>query len=183
MFKDPSFVITFQLAIIGVVLIGGLFLIWKAMARIEEKIDLLMFEKDGKNMQLFREQLANAFGEEPTRMPEVFQENKDLITPSSTDQAEEIMNMKGPMDQFVMFTATCPFPMAEESASPAEPTVKIEEQHSPPPPPSDGEISLEPLSKNKLRTMNVDKLKKICEEKGLSGEGTKNQLIERILAE
>src|SRR6056300_1999161 len=41
MFRDPQLIITFQLALIGIVLIGGLFLIWKAVTRIEEKVDML----------------------------------------------------------------------------------------------------------------------------------------------
>ena len=184
MFKDANFMITFQLALIGVVLIGGLFLIWKAMTRLEEKLDLLMFERDSKNSQMFREQLATAFTE-PSRMTEVFEEpslQEDLTTaespmnmPMSASQAAypEQPTVKGPLDQFVMFTASCPFP--EKS------NVVVEEV--PPVPPSEADTSAEPYSKNKLRSMTVDKLKKICEDKKLDPEGTKNQLIERILAE
>lgn len=173
--KDSNFVVTFQLALIGVVLVGGLFLIWKAMTRIEEKLDLLTFEKDGKHMQFFRDQLAGAFGE-PSRMPEVFEESTCPMamchTPAPPPQEDPFyerppsppaQTQTGPLDQFVLFTT------------------KVEEVAAPEAAPSC--TSTEPLSKNKLRSMTVDKLKKICEDKKLDSEGTKNQLIDRILAE
>ena len=167
--------ITFQLALIGVVLVGGLFLIWKAMTRVEEKLDMLMFERDTKHTQHFREQLATAFTD-PSRMTEVFEEPPvDMVyaeeVPPSPPREEP--SVKGPLDQFVMFTSSCPFP---EKA-----TVQVEEVA--PVPPSEADTSAEPYSKNKLRSMTVDKLKKICEDKKLDSEGTKNQLIDRILAE
>ena len=166
MFKDSNFVLTFQLALIGVVLIGGLFLIWRALTRLEEKLDLLTFEKDTKNMQCFREQMAHAFAE-PSRMMEVFpsaQVEVEEVVPVPVEEKETSPPATGPLDQFVLFS-TAPFPKEQ------------------PPPPSEADTTTEPLSKNKLRSMNVDKLKKICEEKNLDPEGTKNQLIERILAE
>lgn len=171
MFKDSNFVLTFQLALIGVVLIGGLFLIWRALTRLEEKLDLLTFEKDTKNMQCFREQMAHAFAE-PSRMMEVFPEGDPFpsaqveveeVVPVPVEEKETSAPATGPLDQFVLFS-TAPFPKEQT-------------------PPSEADTTSEPLSKNKLRSMNVDKLKKICEEKNLDSEGTKNQLIERILAE
>lgn len=181
MFKDANFMITFQLALIGVVLVGGLFLIWKAMTRVEEKLDMLMFERDTKHTQQFREQLATAFTE-PSRMTEVFEEpafqeeatmEEMPLAPPPPPPAFQESSVKGPLDQFVMFTASCPFP---EKA-----TVQVEEVA--PVPPSEADTSAEPYSKNKLRSMTVDKLKKICEDKKIDSEGTKNQLIDRILAE
>jgi hypothetical protein len=176
--KDSNFIVTFQLALIGVVLVGGLFLIWRAMTRLEEKLDLLTFEKDSKNMQFFREQMAGAFGE-PSRMPEVFEEGTCPMAyqpphedpfyeerpPSPPVQSHP--QQTGPLDQFVLFTTK-----VEEVAAP-----------EPEPEPAPSCTSIEPLSKNKLRSMTVDKLKKICEDKKIDPEGTKNQLIDKILAE
>jgi len=58
MFRDPQLIITFQLALIGIVLIGGLFLIWKAVTRIEEKVDML-FTGNLKPEQPFSFELDN----------------------------------------------------------------------------------------------------------------------------
>lgn len=165
MFKDTQFVITFQLALIGVVLIGGLFLIWKAITRLEEKIDMMAMEKDCKAFDGFKQQLENAF--KPTS-PE---ETQDMMKHDSVMQ--QLFGGNESKDEFVMFT--CPVNLSQEEN--VHPDVKVEEIETPP-----SEAS-GPISKNKLRTMNLEKLKKICEERNLSSEGTKNQLIERILQE
>jgi len=158
MFKDTQFVITFQLALIGVVLIGGLFLIWKAITRLEEKLDILTMEQDCKSFNGFKQQLENAFNPVPQQ--------------SSDEVMQQLFGNQDVKDEFVMFSASCPF--EEKPVS----DVKVEEIEKAP-----SEVSEHPLSKNKLRMMNIDKLKKICEEKNISTEGTKNQLIERILQE
>lgn len=161
MFKDTQFVITFQLALIGVVLIGGLFLIWKAMTRLEEKIDILTMEKDCQSYNGFKQQLEKAFN--PVSEEEV---NNSL----SNDEVMQKL-FGDTKDDFVVFSC-------EGVAENGKPCVKVEEVEEK----AVSEVS-EALSKNKLRTMNLEKLKKICEEKNLSTEGTKNQLIDRILQE
>ena len=158
MFKDSQFVITFQLALIGVVLIGGLFLIWKALTRLEEKIDMITMEKDCHAYDGFKKQLENAF--KPCAEGDL---NED-------DVMQQLFG-SDTKDEFVMFS--CPVAQSKTEV----PGVKVEEVEK-----AVSETS-EVLSKNKLRAMNLDKLKKICEEKNLSTEGTKNQLIDRILQE
>lgn len=171
MFKDSQLIMTFQLSLIGIILIGGLFLIWKAISRIEEKIDQLSTQKECNAFNNFKHQLDAAFA--PPMSEKEIQESmskdplmKDLFSP----------DMK---EDFVMFT--CPINLSsvvEEKEKKPDETVKIEEVEKEP-----SEAMSETLSKSKLRSMNLDKLKKLCEEKNLSTEGTKNQLIDRILQE
>lgn len=132
--KDTQFVITFQLALIGIVLIGSLFLIWKAISRVEEKVDMLLFEKKAGDFTFtFPQELApaaevpSATEEEPFKVPDGEDHNTVTI--------EDITN--------------------------------FEEDNT--------------LSRTKLRQMNLDKIKGLCEEKGISSEGTKNQLIDKLL--
>ena len=47
--------------------------------------------------------------------------------------------------------------------------------------PEPSETATQSFSKSKLHKMNLDKLKEICEERHLSTEGTKQQLIDRLL--
>ena len=171
MFKDSQLIMTFQLSLIGIILIGGLFLIWKAISRIEEKLDQLSIQKECNAFNNFKHQLDAAFA--PPMSEKELQESmskdplmKDLFSP----------DMK---EDFVMFT--CPINLStvvEEKEKKPDETVKIEEVEKDP-----SEAMSETLSKSKLRSMNLDKLKKLCEEKNLSMEGTKNQLIDRILQE
>jgi len=131
--KDTQFVVTFQLALIGIVLIGSLFLIWKAISRVEEKIDMLLFEKKAGDFTFsFAQQeplpvaVEEAADEEPFKVPD-----------------------------------------GEDHTVTIEDITNFEEDNT--------------LSRTKLRQMNLDKIKAICEEKGISSEGTKNQLIDKLL--
>jgi hypothetical protein len=130
MFKtsDTQFVITFQLALIGIAMIGSLFLIWKAISRVEEKLDSVLFEKKTNDF-VFTFPTAPNTDEEPFKVPDGEDHN-------TTVTVEEISNF---------------------------------------------EHDDETLTRTKLRQMNLDKIKSICEEKGISTDGTKNQLIDKLL--
>ena len=43
------------------------------------------------------------------------------------------------------------------------------------------EDDVNPISKSKLLQMKIEKLRKLCKDRGLSTEGLKPQLIERLL--
>jgi hypothetical protein len=129
--KDTQFVVTFQLALIGIVLIGSLFLIWKAISRVEEKVDMLLFEKKAGDFTFSFPQDTPV-----TEVPAA--EEKEEFVPDSEDQTVTI-----------------------------EDITNFEEDNT--------------LSRTKLRQMNLDKIKVLCEEKGISCDGTKNQLIDKLL--
>lgn len=161
MFKDPYFVITFQLTLIGIVLIGGLFLIWKAISRIEENVDMLLIQKDKKCFVQTKEQEAQTLPEfhhgecDPIKMMESDSIMQQLF---STEEKTHIdLDLNVGVDTKV------------EELAPSEHGV------------STSEISESPISRNKLRQMSLDKIKSMCEEKGLSIDGTKNQLIDKLL--
>lgn len=129
--KDTQFVVTFQLALIGIVLIGSLFLIWKAISRVEEKVDMLLFEKKAGDFTFTFAQ----------------QEQPIEAVPATEEEA---------------------VPDPEEHTVTIEDITNFEEDNT--------------LSRTKLRQMNLDKIKALCEEKGISPDGTKNQLIDKLLA-
>ena len=175
MFKDSQLILTFQLSLIGIILVAGLFLVWKALTRIEEKIDSLSTDKECAAFNTFKQQIDSAFA--PPMNESALQKAMDqdplmkqLFNPDTIPEKEE----------FVMFS--CPInistPVSTEETIKKDESITIEEIEKEP-----SESASETLSKSKLRTMNLDKLKKICEEKKVSSEGTKNQLIDRILQE
>lgn len=153
MIKDSQFIMTFQLALIGIILVGGLFLVWKSQTRMEEKLERLLTNRDTMMH---------------CPMPPTTHSN-DGFEPVDTAVADEMMKHLFGGD--MMFGA-CAAP------STSKPEVQVMEEEAAVPEPSE---TSEVLSKNKLRTMTLEKLKKLCEEKNLSTEGTKNQLIDRIL--
>lgn len=155
MFKDPYFVITFQLTLIGIVLIGGLFLIWKAISRIEENVDMLLLQKDKGCFMQNKDQYAQC--------PVEFQHEQ--CDPIKMMESDSIMQQLFKSEEVQV---QVPVPIVEE-LSPSEHGV------------STSEISESPMSRNKLRQVPLDKIKIMCEEKGLSIDGTKNQLIDKLL--
>lgn len=155
MFKDPYFVITVQLTLIGIVLIGGLFLIWKAISRIEENVDMLLIQKDKGCFLQTKEQEVQTpldFHHEHCDPMKMMESDSIMQQLFSTHDKEDIID-----DTKV------------EELAPSEHGVNT------------SEISESPMSRNKLRQIPLDKIKIMCEEKGLSIDGTKNQLIDKLL--
>jgi hypothetical protein len=135
--KDTQFVVTFQLALIGIVLIGSLFLIWKAISRVEEKVDMLLFEKKTNDFTF-------SFAQPEKECPMV----DDVLGGEQQEQQEQQERV--------------------------DHTVTIEDI-------TNFEHEDDILTRTKLRQMNLEKIKGICEEKGISTDGTKNQLIDKLL--
>ena len=144
---------TFQLALIGIILVGGFFLVWKSQTRMEEKLERLLSNRD----TMMHCPLAPA-------------NSNDGFEPVDTAVADEMMKH--------LFGGDMMFGACSAAPSTSKPEVQVVEEEAVVPEPSE---TSEALSKNKLRNMTLEKLKKLCEEKNLSTEGTKNQLIERIL--
>jgi hypothetical protein len=161
--KDTSFIITVQLTLIGIVLVAGLYLLWKAAARIEEKVDLLLMDK--QTQCLFPKEEDTHISQDLTAQMNQDEFMKNVFSESLTDNQT---NNGG----FVFFSSNTYD--NEESESQVK-DVMIEEV-------SVKESVTNDYSKSKLRQMNLEKLKELCLSKNLSTEGTKNQLIESLLA-
>lgn len=174
MFKDTQVMITMQLALIGIVLIAGLYLVWKALGRIEEKVDLLLLDK----------QTHTLFSGKPVVEKESIQQMMDPrnLTTDTLMQSifKEDLGDAPTQDGFVIFST--PFTTVDDVQTQNELSkdVVIEDVTNPAPEPSET-MTTPTLSKSKLHKMNLDKLKELCEERQLSSEGTKQQLIERLL--
>ena len=172
MFKDTQVMITMQLALIGIVLIAGLYLVWKALGRIEEKVDLLLLDK--QTHTLFS-------GKSPIEKDPIQMMDPQNITADTLMQRifkEDLGDDN--QDGFVIFSR--PFTMDDNQHEPSKDVIIEEVTNHVKEVPEPSEAMTAPsLSKSKLSKMNLDKLKELCEEKHLSSEGTKQQLIERLL--
>ena len=189
MFRDPQLIITFQLALIGIVLIGGLFLIWKAVTRIEEKVDMLFtgnlkpeqpfsFELDDDvrggdreyNNDIMMQQLFGNL-EEDKQEEDIQEEDKqeeDIKEIKEYDESIEDIQEIREDDESI-----------EEIKEPnsVEEIEEIEEID---------EINVEDnstlvLSRNKLRQMRLEQVQRLCIDRNIDSDGTKNQLIEKLL--
>lgn len=162
--KDTSFIITIQLTLIGIVLVAGLYLLWKALARIEEKVDLLLMDK--QSQCFFPKEENTASPQDLTNEMKEDEYMKNVFADTLTDTSN---NAGG----FVFFSSNT-YDNTENDSDEVK-DVMIEEV-------SVKDSIVNEYSKSKLRQMNLEKLKELCISKNLSTEGTKNQLIESLLA-
>lgn len=158
MIRDTSLIMQIQLAIMGIVLVGGLFYLWRSCCRMEEKIDVLAAQVQSVAC--------------------ICPVSKKETASVNPEDAEEFMKKVFGSDD-----ASDPAFMMFASAPPEEPANKpiieeiVDEDHE-----SEAETDTSnPLSKSKLKRMNVDTLKEMCLERGLSTEGSKNVLMNRLL--
>lgn len=169
--QPENLVTQVQLALIGVILVVGLFFIWRTICRIEEKVDALKMNCSAAAQCPFKP------GGAPTAM---MSEEEAMKT------AEQLMND--------VFNSAAPYVVYSEDVQveddiPEHPNVEEIPEHTPPPPPnppetpepSESETDQNPLSKTKLKKMNVDELKELCRQRGLSPDGSKNVLVDRVL--
>jgi len=156
MIRDPMLLVNIQLAILGIVVVAGLFYLWRMICRVEKRVDDFI---NTQQMAMASQQCQHIGGagavdvdaETEAFMQEVFGVAPILInTPVATPQTS--------------------------------PSIQITEDDSPQTDndaQSVGTTSTVP-SKNKLKRMPVEQLRDICKEKGLSPEGTKTVLMDRI---
>lgn len=168
MLRDSMLLVNIQLAIMGIVLVAGLFYLWRMICRVERKVDDFIAEmEEVRNCAT----VAGASG-------------ADEMIMGGTDEAEDFMNevFGCPAKAFVI---TQPQPSFAQAT-----TVQIEEEDvatTPAPPAScamseaDTTASHSTTSKSKLKRMSAESLRDVCKEKGLATEGTKAVLLERIL--
>lgn len=165
MFKDAYFVIMLQLTLIGIVLIGGFFLIWKAISRIEENVDLLLIQKDNK---------CPLQKNEKDPLCKQNDECNNLKMMEADIIMQQLFNADIQQEHIVPGTHAPHDTQIEEVSQPE--SSKCSEEVAP------SEVSDSPMSRSKLRQMSLEKIKALCEEKDIAVDGTKNQLIDKLLA-
>jgi SAP domain len=167
MFRDSSLILNMQVALIGIVLVVGLFYVWKAISRVESSVQLL-------STQICMLSAAPAsVVTTPSSMPEM----GDIVSEEEAAEAEAFMkhvfgNMMVP--PAAAPTAYAPQIIEEEASSHEEDTEEDTEEE----PPAVAETQ---FSKTRLRKMNADGLRETCRELGLPTDGTRAQLLSRLM--
>jgi hypothetical protein len=159
--KDTNFIISVQLTLIGIVLIIGLYLLWKALSRVEEKIDILI----------------------NSNKTELLTCDNPKFKFNITDLEDDINNddyMKNIFKEDLMFKNDDHDDVTIEEVSSHINNIENKED-------IEDNVSVSTsvtneYTKTKLRQMTVDKLKELCDKSGISSEGTKNQMIDRLLS-
>lgn len=178
---DSSLILQMQLALIGIVLVTGLFYLWRSLCRIEDKVSRLTLKvsqccgggggREGCPIPPFKQFKGEDIGDFRV---------KPMNLADADAHAQELMKEvfgEEPVVMAAVVTETVEVPETVTSKIP-ETNVIIEEE----PAPSEAETeNTNPLSKNKLNKMTPDELKNLCVQRGLSGEGNKKILVDRLL--
>ena len=179
MFRDPQLIITFQLALIGIVLIGGLFLIWKAVTRIEEKVDML-FTGNLNSEQPFSFELNNDVRENDREYNNDIMMKQLFGNLEEDKQEEDIKEIKEDDESIEDIQEIREDDESIEEIKEPNSVEEIEEIEE------IDEINVEDnstlvLSRNKLRQMRLEQVQRLCIDRNIDSDGTKNQLIEKLL--
>ena len=200
MFKsDSTLLIQIQLALIGIVVVVGLFYLWRIITRLEERVNkslckcnnnsnkinlnddkhlpsiISKLQTDLKDNENNMEELQNA----EELMKQVFGNDIELNQPTMMMFSMESLN-KMPEQRSTI--------IVEEIKDSQDINQENNEENNSNNDNSDSEtnddtISLDtnPMSKSKLAQMKIEKLRALCKARNLSTEGLKPQLIERLL--
>jgi len=199
---DATLLIQIQLAIIGIVVVAGLFYLWRVIVRLEQRINKISCKCPPPSMQMPSPFMMGGLGH--NQVPNFAEENsKDELA-----AAQELMQQVfGGMDQPGMMMFSMPQPhqpqfMNEDQSScvveeivesPLEGLIEDKEEESKNNSVEGQVVKQEdddnesvstdtnPFSKSKLSQMKVEKLRALCSERELSAEGQKPQLIDRLL--
>lgn len=179
MLRDPTALLNIQIAFMGIVLVVGLFYLWKMMKKIEGKVTKLT-----TTIAKVQEQM-DARGATPTASANA---EEDAM-------AQAIMNEvfgggAAPMflHPFSGGNASTSSVVVEEAPEEASPEVAATAATAGPAPSMEDDADTHSvgttsmLSKSKVRKMSAEALREICKERGLDTEGTKAILMERVLA-
>jgi hypothetical protein len=191
---DASFIIQVQVAIIGVIVVVGLFYIWRSVSRIEDNLQKIQMSGAGTNISPPSEPMhvpscpitPPAMNTFPPENCEVAEFETDAIMKSVFgDMFMMSRCMHGGTGQGTRIEVT---EMQDEDEEDEEEEEKEDEPHVHKEDDQESEApsmtkSVNEMSKTKLKAMTINMLKELCSQRGLSTEGQKNTLIDRILSQ
>lgn len=177
---SDSLLINIQLAIMGVVLVAGLFYLWRMICKVDKKIDDYIEQSASVVAQHHSSHDASEY------CP--FEGAKcvdDMDIKAADDFMKEVFGSVQPSiiissssSPVTSQTTTAPTITQSPNVEIEEDTTNIKETLSE----AETNVTLTHLTKTKIKRMSVEALKDVCKEKGLSTDGTKSLLQERILA-
>lgn len=200
--SDSTLLIQIQLALIGIVVVIGLFYLWRIITRLEERVNKSLC-KCSKKVNTYEDN-SNTM-QFPSIISQLQNDMNDLNNEHSFEEmknAEELMKQVfGGNDMNMHQPTMVMFSMESMPENPPSNVVveelsnnetedvnkeSLQEQELNEQADSetnDDSISLDvnPMSKSKLALMKVEKLRALCKARDLSTEGLKPQLIERLL--
>lgn len=158
---DNTIIFNIQIALLGIVLVTAFFYLWRMIGRVEDRLESL------------ERRMASALGALSGLSGPI---GGPFIAPDQ-DIMDQIFNIQEPPAESAVLAPvqqSADIVITEEAPqAPAEPVAEAEETPS--------ETASIGLSKTKIRKMSVDALREACKERGLSSDGSRSQLMERLM--
>lgn len=178
MFRDPAALLNIQVAFMGIVLVVGLFYLWRMMKGLESKVHKLSV-----SVSKLQDQLESR-GASPLASAHTAMQGgmMDAAAEDAMAQAfmSEVFGSGAPPTFMASFGSPKPASVVVlEEAEIASTTAPIEAEvdHE-----TASVITTSTISKSKVRKMSAETLRDVCKERGLDTEGTRAVLMERVLA-
>lgn len=198
---DTQILSVVQIALIGILVVIGMFLLWRKIQRVEQKLEswIAASNEHGFCHPGAISESMNGSGSGYETKP-VSQQVVPTLEETLEDDMEMMQNIfqdEAIPDTSAAFMVFSPFGYSVPTSTPSTnatsevKSVKIEEITPPPVQTVQSDKKDEdntsetptdkgPLTKTKVLRMNVDSLKEVLLQHGLSTEGTRRQLIDRI---
>jgi hypothetical protein len=161
--SDTSLIMNIELALIGIIVVLGLFYLWRAIGRLENRLNVLS---------------SQVCASATCPMPQhVYPPQPDPLTEEEAAEAQAFMDHVFGGFRPEPIPAPANVVVEDTSSSSVEATIPAaapDDAHS--------EAESTSLSKNRLKKLNADQLRELCASAGLSTEGTRAMLIERLQA-
>ena len=210
------------MALIGIVVVAGMFYLWRSICRLEDKVDKLQAKINNQNAVCMKPKVNTGTGigsvvgsggsisvsDSIGSGAGTVMENKQNISYPLNMNIEdlfmkEVFGDDDDQEQIIMVTSK-PTDISNNGdikVEDVEEDNKIEEQLEEKQTEIEDTIetnrqefhlddndevesttdSINPLSKSKLKKMNLDSLKELCKQRNLSSDGSKSILIDRII--
>lgn len=195
---DSSFILQVQIAFLGVILVVGLFYIWRTVSRIEDKVDHAgaagVYSGAGAGTG------AGTCRQVEKGSCPLFPGQCEMMTPDFRNEPMNIAEANDAADALMKSVFGDVFVLSTAKPSVATNGVKVteiveEHEHE------EQEIDADDaddadsvhsdttsaanakggMSKTKLRKMGVNLLKELCSQRGLSVDGSKSALVDRLI--
>jgi len=173
MIDKRNILLTLQLSVLGIVVVFGLFWILRSIRRVEDKLQTVMdeiqMEKATTGMWNPQQCGLPSFKEAEEAMVKLFASDPEIILTAPFGQNDNVVIEETQEVQEVE-PKTIIFPPSKDAVK----EVAIEESVS--------EVSEGQLSKTKIKKMNLDQLRVECGKLSLAVDGTRKELMDRLLA-
>jgi hypothetical protein len=167
MWNNKAFsVLGMQLACVGLALVAGFFFLWRILSRLEEKVARLCDSM--KELQSAGGAGMCAF--DPTETLHALLGGHGRAAHEGEGEGE----VEGESDDGMMIFTQL---NVEPPEPPKEAVVQVVEEDAAKP-----AAAAPPPSKSKLQRMNAEELRALAEQTGISTEGTRAEIIERLMA-